>query len=232
MKGLLLYLHFDELNSVFTTTEDGDIIFSVFESFSSIRYMTKYAIDKTGNCLIFGAFWERMGEVIIHISDRCLWADNVGSWAFFDDESFFCIVFVLDFSHQLLDDILERDDASRLTVFIGHDSHLYMKSLEILQELFNFLTLWCEMCWTHELMEVHSAMLFESGEEVFQIDDSHDIIEVVSVNWYTRVAFSHNNLEVCFEIFIYIERKHTTAWNIYLTNGSVIKFKHILNQFI
>jgi hypothetical protein len=91
-------------------------------------------------------------------------------------------MFILDFSDEFFHDILESDDTRCFTMFVRHNSHLNMETLEIFQELLNFLVLWDEVSGSDESIEVNLCISTKCREEVFQIDDTDYFIDSPTVD--------------------------------------------------
>jgi len=149
-----LYLHFYEFYGFFPSSKNGKFIISIIYHLSSVWYATKNRIDETGNSVIFWAFWEGEREVVIHVSDSGFCAHDIGTRTLLSDYFFFCVVFVLYFSDELFDDVLESDYASCFSVFVGDDCHLDMELLEVLEELLNFLIMRDKMRRTNEAAKI------------------------------------------------------------------------------
>jgi hypothetical protein len=75
-------------------------------------------------------------------------------------------------------------------------------------------------------------MIFESRKEIFQIDDPDDIIERLTVDRDARIAFSDNHIKMFLKRIIDIDSIDATAGDIDLSYSLIIKFKHILDEFI
>lgn len=227
-----MYLDFHQFDGIFAALEDGDPIVLIGYGFAGVRYASEDHIHETGNSIIFRAFREREGEMVVHVRDGRFGPDDVGPRTFLDDDGLLAVMLILYLADELLDDILERDDARSLSMLIGDDRHLDMESLEILQEMLDLLALGHEMGRSDEPVEVDLGVGAESGKEILQIDDADDLVYGSAVDRDPGISFDDDGIEMGIEILIDIDGVNTAPRHVDLTHSLIIELKDVLDKFV
>ena len=89
------------------------------------------------------------------------------------------IELVLDLADDLLEQVLERDDAFELAVLVDHDRHVLVRAPELGQQRGQILRLGDDVGGAQELLDLDAgdAAIHERREEVAHMQDPDDLIQ-------------------------------------------------------
>ena len=96
---------------------------------------------------------------------------------------------VFDLADDLLEQILERDDALHRTVLVDDDRHVLVRAAELGEHRREVLGLRDDVRVAHDLLDddVRDAAVDERGEEVAHVEDPDDVVERLAVDGIARV---------------------------------------------
>src|SRR4051794_20438308 len=105
------------------------------------------------------------------------------------------VVLVDDLAHQLLDEILEGDQAGGAAVLVDHDGHVALLLLHLRQQLGHPLGLGHEVGRPGQLADLHVAPLVPNGpHEVLGVEQAVDVVDPLLVDRYSAEPRGHDDL--------------------------------------
>ena len=100
----------------------------------------------------------------------------------------FLIIFVAYLANDFLQYVLKGDDAAGAAIFINDDGHVYLVRLKLLQQVVNLLRLRNEIRRSHQALPAEIGWLADMLQQVFDIEHTADIVDVVLINRDAAVA--------------------------------------------
>jgi len=123
--------------------------------------------------------------------------DLVRVRALLHDQRLLAVEFVLDRSDELLDDVFQRDESGHYSVFIDEERHDDARSLQLAQQSIQRRGLGEEGGGPRKRRQIIDASIGgHSLEDVFDMDDPHDVLEIAVAQGKPRVT----GLGQCFQL--------------------------------
>src|ERR671919_1402119 len=100
------------------------------------------------------------------------------------------VVLVLDLADDLLEQVLERDDALEGPVLVDDEGHVLVRAPELGQHGGEVLRLGHDVAVAHKLLDLNvlDAPVVEGREEVADVEDADDVVERAPVDRVARVG--------------------------------------------
>src|SRR5689334_4733911 len=124
----------------------------------------------------------RLGEVqrqqLICITYRKIPLNTVAAVGLFDDlsgSSF--IVLIADFSNDLLEQVLERDQTLHSSVLVDHHRHVFIGATQHSQRVIQFHVCRNEYWGASDVLQIHSPASPDQPAEILVQDDANDVIQ-------------------------------------------------------
>ena len=105
------------------------------------------------------------------------------------DHGLLLVVLVLDLAHDLLDEVLDGDEAGRAAVLVEDDGDVDATSLQAVQEVVDEHRLGHEERRAHEAADGGWPIVAdEVGQQVLGVEEAHDVVDAAVVDGDARVA--------------------------------------------
>ena len=141
------------------------------------------------------------------------------------------IVFVMDLTDDLLQDILQCDKSGHVTVLIQHNGNVESGILHFHKKIGNTLCLISEM-WLPEKMLNDKFLIFVVEQKIFHIDNAHDIILAVPVNRETCEFILAEDLDQFIIGGFHICKSNMDSRHHDVLGCGISKIKHIVDHFL
>ncbi len=124
---------------------------------------------------------------------------------------------VLDVADDLLDDVLERDEALHLAIFVDHDGEVALALEEGVELVRNGARVRHEPRRQQYILDVDlrriAIVLLKCREEVLGVENANDVVRRVLPNRDPRVAALQNGVDDILRVFLDVEHGHLGAVN-------------------
>src|SRR5262249_29347902 len=104
----------------------------------------------------------------------------------------FPVVLVLDVAHDLLDEVLERDEPGDGPVLVDHERHVAAALLQLLEERSDLLALGNELHRMQDLPDDDWLPLLEQPQRVLHVDEADHVVDVALVGRDAAEAALHD----------------------------------------
>ncbi len=94
-------------------------------------------------------------------------------------ETLVVVAFVGNFADDLLDDVLQRHQTQRRTVFVDHDSHVHLVRLEVAQQVIDLLMLRHEIGLADQLLPSELVAVVDVGQQILDIKRTPDVVDIL-----------------------------------------------------
>ena len=104
------------------------------------------------------------------------------------------VIFVFDLADDLLQHVLDGDDAGDMAVLVDHRGHVVPRLLELLQHHVEALALRHHRHRTNAILEVEAVepVFEQKGQQVLRVQDALDVVQVVADHRKARVLRRHH----------------------------------------
>lgn len=82
------------------------------------------------------------------------------------------VALVRNLADDLFENIFERDDAQRRTVFVDHDGHVYLVRLKLFQQVVDLLVFGHEIGFSQQLLPAEFVAVVDVGQQILDVEDS------------------------------------------------------------
>ena len=148
---------------------------------------------------------------LVEIRKQCLGFEYVSMVVYFYIRAFFLVVFVIDFSHNLLDDVFHRDDTRGSAEFIHHDSDVNLVGLEVAQEVVNHLRFGHEVGGADKALPLEIFTFLEMRKQVLDIQNTLDVVSRIFINGHTRITVFYHAIQHLLESGSDVQIHHIKA---------------------
>ena len=184
---------FDLLDPPFVRGEDFQLELVVGEAPPLARDRPGAVVDVAADGLIFGISRNPDAELFLDVEDRHLGVDDPSPAGDLPEGVLFAdVVFVFDLADELFEDVLDRDDPFRPSVFVDDDRHVDLLIAELLEKVGDLFVFRGVEDWLCDRFEGGVEILARGGvifQDVFVEDDSDDLVEGVAVDRNPAVPF-------------------------------------------
>ena len=108
--------------------------------------------------------------------------ENVDIVAHLRIEAFDAVVFVGYLAHDLLQNILKRNQSHRRTVFVHHDGHVHLVGLELLKQIVDLLVFGHIVWFAQQRTPVEIIPVVYVGNQVLHIQHTLDVVGILLVD--------------------------------------------------
>ena len=125
--------------------------------------------------------------------------------------TFFIIVFVMNFAHNLLNNVLHGDNARRTTELIDHNGYMNLVCLEIAQQIINHLGFGHKIGGPDKRLPTEIIPFVQMGKQILDIKHPLDIVTAIRIDGNTGVDILYDALHHIFERGTDIQVHHIKA---------------------
>ena len=125
--------------------------------------------------------------------------------------TFFIIVFVMNFAHNLLNNVLHGDNARRTAELIDHNGYMNLVCLEIAQQIINHLGFGHKIGGPDKRLPAEIIPFVQMGKQILDIKHPLDIVTVIRIDGNTGVDILYNALHHILERGTNIQIHHIEA---------------------
>ena len=140
------------------------------------------------------------------------------------------IVFVMDLTHDLLQDILQCDQSGHITVFIQYNGNVEGGVLHFHKKIGNAFCFVSEMRLSEEMID-NKFLIFVVKKKILHVDDSHNVVLAVLINRQTCELILAENIDQLIIGGFYIRKGNMYSWNHDILGCGISKIKHIVDHF-
>ena len=119
---------------------------------------------------------------LVEIRKQGLGLEHISMVVHLDVRAFFLIVFIVDFTYNLLDDVLHGDNTRCTAKLIHHNSNVNLVGLEIAQQVINHLGFGHKICRTNQILPLEVLFLLQMRKQVLDVKYTFYIITGVLVH--------------------------------------------------
>ena len=160
------------------------------------------------------------------------------------DERVLRVVLVADVADDLLDDVLQRDDAARAAELVHDDREVEATRLHLPQELANLVGLRDEedrapddpiegavrLALPAVARASRRQRALQDAEEILRVEDALDLIDAVAIDGVAAVAALHDDVEHLVERGVDLDRLHLRPRHHHLARDGVLELQHAEEQ--
>ena len=142
----------------------------------------------------------------------------------------FLVVLVVDFTHDLFEDVLQRHQSARASKLIDNDGDMHLVTLELPEQVINLLGLGHEIRRTYQALPSEVLWLRQIRQQIFDIKHTTDIILIILIDGNTTVAVVNNEFQHIFIRAANINVSNILAGRHHLFSGLVAKTDNALEH--
>ena len=155
--------------------------------------------------------------------------ENIVGYFFYDWH--FRIGFILNISHQLFDDVFQRQQAHNSTKFVDHYRHLIFLLLKLAQNLADFFAGGNKQQLSGHAAQGPLSIATQGGQQIFGQDEPKDIVHVFFVYRIARIPLLDGVIDGIIDGHGHIDGRNLIARFEHLAYCTVVEVKYILNEF-
>ena len=138
------------------------------------------------------------------------------------DRRLLAVELVDDLAHQLLDEVLERDQAGGAAVLVDHDRHVELLGLHLGQQLGDALGLGHEAGLSHQLgHQLGVASVALGPHQVLGVDDADDVVDALAADGHPAAAVEEHDLHHVGDPEVAVDGDHVGSGHHHLAHDRV-----------
>ncbi len=190
------------------------------------------AIDETAES-IPPFLWQLDVQMLINLIQRRPCIEQIFVFPHHLDGRLLGIVFVLDLTDDLLQQILDRHDAGRAAILIHHDRHVHVALLHLLQQLVHLLRLRDEIGIAQDTVERHiRAAIAQIAQQILGIQDTDDVVYRAFIDRNAGMPVLQDHIQSCKHRRVGRHGCHINARHHHLTHQLVAEGKDRGDQLL
>ena len=171
-------------------------------------------------------------ELALEVGEHGLGLEEVGVAVELHVGALYLVVLVVDLAHNLLDDVLEGDEAEGASELVDNDGDVDLAGLEVAQEVVNLLGLGNEEGGTDEGLPTETVALGQMGKKVLDVEDALDVVDGARIDGDARIDVLGHAGEDLLVAVTDVERHHVETRGHDVLGGLVAEADDAFEQLL